>query len=178
MILKIPATENRQVRVFALNATAPAVTARLKTQSKDAFVSDLLGHPMEGGFDLVALSDLEGVGLSTYLIEGWEVPAEHLAGTRTKLDALEGYALILFTSAFYPRDVTLTIDPDLTLIGSYAEETADMTRTRLQSDAAEAYTGHVTPQKTDLLAPKAKGGSLVVAVLVIVVALILWWALS
>lgn len=176
MILDIPRMDDKLVRVFAINATADETTGRLKTQSKAQLVSQLLGHPVtEGGFDLVALDDLEGVGFGNYLIEGWDIPAKNLTDTRAKLDALEGYALVVFSSAFAARDISLTIGPELTLIGTYAEAPVDMHLVALESDAAQPYTGQA--RVSEVPATSRRGGSAVVLAFALLVGLVLWWAL-
>lgn len=178
MIIEIPQSENGLVRVFAVNADVDAIRNAVSAKGKAQVASALLGHPLsEGGFDLVALSDLEGVGLANYLIQGWDVPAEDLKDSRTKLDRLEGYVLLVFTSAFDFRNVTLTIGPDLTLIGTYAEERSDSSTIALESDAAAPYTG--VPSTTPPTPPHGRaGGSLIVVGLAVMAALILWWAFS
>lgn len=179
MKIAIPKHEDRLIRVFALNTNVQATHTALQTQTEAQFVSNLLDHPVgAGGFDLVQLSALEGCGFANYLTEGWDVPAENLMDTRARLDALEGYALLLFTSAFEVRDVTLTIGPDLTLIGTYAEAPVDMRFSALDSEAAQPYTG--TPPKTPASTPSKRhaGGSLVVVALFVLAGLIAWWAFS
>jgi hypothetical protein len=176
MDLSIPSNEHGLIRVFALNRSPAELSLALKTLSKTALASDLLGHDIAaGGAELFPVADLSGIGLSGYLADGYAVPMDQLKETRTKLDALEGYVLLVFSAAFEGHAVTLTPGPDLTLIGTFGETQPDMAMRAVESEAAQPYTG--APSATPPIPPKGRaGGSLVSVGLIVLVALILWWA--
>ena len=178
MDLSIPLNEHGLIRVFAVNRPAAELSNALKSQDKTTLVADLLGHEMtESGAELFPVSDLAGIGLSGYLADGYAVPLDQLSDTRAKLDALEGYVLLVFSAGFEGRAATLTLGPDLTLIGTFGETQPDMAVRPLDSDAAQPYSG--TSATTPTTTPKTRpSGSLVVAALVILAALLLWWILS
>lgn len=178
MDLQLPLNEHGLIRVFAVNRTAAELPLALKSQDKAALAAKLLGHDIaDGGAELFPVSDLSGIGLSGYLAEGYTVPDDQLRDARAKLDALEGYVLLVFSTAFEGRPTTLTLGADLTLIGTFGEAQPDMAVRPLESEAAQPYSG--TPSATPPAPPKRRAtGSLGVVGLFVLAALILWWALS
>jgi len=96
--LTISAGERGKIRVLAVNIAPAELTARIEAASKSAVVAELTGQALpDTGFDLVALRDLEGLGLSAYLTQGYALDAAQLEGHAAKLAALEGYVLVLFS---------------------------------------------------------------------------------
>lgn len=176
--LHIPNNEQGQVRVFAINRAATDVAGEIEKYGKMTFVSDLIDQELpEAGFELFPMTDLSGVGLSGYLGQGYDVPPEQIAKARAKLDALEGYVLLIFSSAFQGRDVTLTTTADLTLIGTFGEAQPNMQSLPIESGAAQAYSG--TPRLTPPVPPRGKAGNAMAIVgLIVITGLALWWALG
>ena len=161
--LEIPKGEIGQIRLFAVNRPIDELARDLRNDSKEALIADLLGRPMpEGAAELFPVSDLTGVGLASYLGDGYAVPREQISRDRARLDALDGYVLLLFSSAFDGHEATLDLGPELTMIGTYGE--------------AQPYTGaaDMTPKSP----PKGGAGGMIVLLAVIVlIGLILWWLL-
>ena len=177
MALHIPAHEQGVIYVFAVNRAPTQLRQALKTTGKDALVAELLDHTLPAtGTELIATADLTGVGLSGYLAEGYAVPDAQLKGMRAKLDALDGYVLLVFSSAFEGRETTLNVTPDVTYIGRFGEYQPDTTPLPLEADAAAPYTG-TPPDAAPVATPRARYGSAVVALLLVLAAGILWWAL-
>ena len=176
--MTIPKSERGLIRVFAVNRATAEVTQAIDDQGKPAVASDLLGSTVaQEGFELFPTADLSGVGLARYLGDGYAVAPDQLGPAHSKLDALEGYVLLLFSSAFEGRDVTLTPGPDVTLIGTFGEAQPDMTTHALESDAAQAYSG--TPRETPPPSTgKRSGGSLVVLLLMGAFAGVVLWILA
>ena len=178
--MSLTVTPNKQglIRVFAVNRPATEMRQAIDAQSKDAIATELLGTTLpDNGFELFPAADLAGVGLAGYLSEGHTIPADQLAGARSKLDALDGYVLLVFSSAFNREGASLKPSADLTLIGTYGEAQPDMTTRQIDSEAAQPYTG--MPQQAPATPPKSHAsGSLVVAALIVLAGLILWWALA
>ncbi len=175
--LEIPKGEIGQIRLFAVNRPIDELARDLRNDSKEALIADLLGRPMpEGAAELFPVSDLTGVGLASYLGDGYAVPREQISRDRARLDALDGYVLLLFSSAFDGQEATLDLGPELTMIGTYGEAQPDMSVTPLEADPAQPYTGaaDMTPKSP----PKGGAGGMIVLLAVIVlIGLILWWLL-
>lgn len=139
MTLTIPAHDRDGVRVFTADLT-PEDLRRDKARLAEALLGD--PHLDPAFIEIFDLADLSGVGLSGYLIEGLGVPEVALASDRARLDALKGPVLILLSKALHGREVALTPDPRLTLIGTYAEERAPVHFEPLPTAAAQ---GQLTP---------------------------------
>lgn len=174
MSLSVATLETGVIRVFALNRPPEEITRDLKTRGAERIAGDLLDTKIaSGGAEIVALADLTGVGLSGYLADGYAVPAEQLSEMRRKLDALDGYAMLVFSSAFDGRAATLTPGPDATLIGTFGEALPDNTPTALKAESAAPYTGQPGVPRTT--PASGKGGSLMVGILVVLVLLGALW---
>lgn len=177
MDLLITPNEHGLIRVFAVNRVPAEVSSALKAQDKIALAADLLGHPIaQGGAEVFPVADLSSIGLSGYLADGYAVPEDQLKAARAKLDALEGYVLLVFSAAFEGQAVALSPGPELTLIGTFGEARPEMPSLPLESDAAQPYTG--TPSPTPPIPPKGRaGGSLMIVGGIVLVALVLWLVL-
>jgi hypothetical protein len=136
--ITIPAHDRNGVRVVTANLTPDDLR-----RDKAALAETLLGDPhLDPAFiEIFDLADLAGVGLSAYLTEGLGVPVASISNP-AQLDALTGPVLILLSKALHGRDVTLTPDPRLTLVGTYAEERPPVHFEPLPTAAAE---GHLAP---------------------------------
>lgn len=177
MTIDIPANERGLIRVFAVNRPPQDIVAAFKTTTGKQIAEDLLGRPLaDNGIELFPVKDLSGVGLSGYLQEGYAVPAAQIAGHRQRLDALEGYVLLVFSDAFEGAATTLTPGPDVTLIGTFGEAQPDMSAIPLESAAAKVGSG-TTPEAPPP-APRNRAGSLMVALaLCALVVLAMLWGL-
>lgn len=115
----IPAHERDQVRVFSA-ALSPEEMAGDKARLAPALLGDADLDPTH--VELFDVADLSDVGLTGYLTEGLGVSDVALAPDRARLDEVTGPVLILLSRALHGRAATLTPDPRLSLIGTYAEE--------------------------------------------------------
>lgn len=177
-VLEIPAGERGRIRVFAVNKPAEEVRAQLAAAPKADVARQLLAAPHldTRSAEVFPVSDLEGVGLAQYLIDGYAVPKDTLAAERQKLEALEGYVLLLFSDSFGRAAATLAPGPDVTLIGTYAETLADMTQRPTLTPSAAPYSG--TPQLEPVTPPRGSGARmLLVLALATAAGLLLWWLL-
>ena len=138
MSLTIPAHDWDGVRVF----TAKLSPDDLR-RDKAALVAELLGNPdLDPAFvEIFDVADLSGVGLAGYLTDGLGVPEQAIPDP-ARLDALKGPVLILLSKALHGREVTLTPDPRLTLMGTYAEDRPPVHFEPLPTAAAQ---GQLTP---------------------------------
>jgi len=120
--------------------------------------------------EVIAVSDLEGVGLSRYLEEGYGIAPEELDGLRAWLDAERGAVMVLSARALGGAAQTLSPRAPLRLLASLAEERAPVSFAPLPSEAAA---GTVAPA-TASPAPRGSQGWLwlLIAVLAAVVAVV------
>lgn len=174
--IEIPRTETGVIRVFAISRPMAQMARTLRQQSKSALASALLGHDVaEHDVELFGLSDLAGVGLARYLSDGYDVDRAAIRADGARLDALDGYVLLLFSRVSDGGDVTLRADPDLTLIGSYAEPKAAHAAPAIATASAASYSG----VRADAAAPRrSRVGSALTAVIAIVILFFIWWTLT
>jgi len=86
---------------------------------------------------------------------------------KTKLEALDGWVLILFSRAFQDAAATLTPASTLTLIGTYSETGTDWRATEtIDTDSAKPYSA---PPETTKKRPSDAAMSGRVATLVLIV---------
>ena len=171
--IPIPAHDRDGLRVF----TARLTPDDLK-RDKASLVASLLNDPdLDPAFvEIFDLADLSGLGLAGYLAEGLGVP-ESAITDRARLDALSGPVLILLSKALHGRAVTLTPDPRLTLVGTYAEARPPVHFEPLPTTAA---TGHLTPYLPPDQTPQRPTSALLLmgAALVLIGGVALWLALG
>lgn len=171
--IQIPRAEHGTIRVFAISRPIADMARALKQQSKATLASEYLGTEVTADdIELFALSDLTGVGLHGYLSEGYDVDKDALRADRARLEALDGYILLVFSRISAQGDVVLKPASVLTLIGTYAEPKAKYGAAPLPTDAAKPYSG-VTAQAQ---APRrSRVGSVFTAAGALLALLILWW---
>jgi hypothetical protein len=167
--------ETGVIRVFAISRPMATMARRLKQQPKLALASELLGHDVApDDFELFAVSDLTGVGLPGYLSDGYDVDKAAVRADRQRLDALDGYVLLLFSRVSNEGDVTLRPDRDLTLIGSYAEPKAAHVAAPIVTGAAKPYSG---AQRKATAAGRSRVGSALTALVAVAILTFIWWTL-
>lgn len=177
--LNIPRGDRGQIRVFAVNAPAQDVAAMLTKAPKSDVARDLLGAPHldTRSAEIFPVKDLEGLGLAQYLVDGYAVPEGTLVDDRAKLEALEGYVLLLFSDSFAGSEAVLSPGARLTYIGVYSETLPDNVQRPVHTPSAAPYSG---VPATDP-AGAARGGAartLTVLALATAAGLLLWWLFS
>ncbi len=173
--VEISRTEHGVIRVFAISRPMTEMTRLLMQHAKGELASEFLGHTVsDRDIELFALSDLAGIGLPAYLSDGYDIDKKAVRLDHARLEALDGYVLLLFSSVSNDGDVSVVPTADLTLIGTYAEPKAEHTTAPIDSDAAKPYSGVTdTPQ-----APRrSRVGSIFTAVTALLALLLLWWIL-
>lgn len=95
--------------------------------------------------------DLEGIGLTGFLIEGIGIDETQIAPDRARIDAITGSVVIIRGAAFEGAHVPLTPKPPLTHFGSWSMTPAATTMEPLRSEAA---TGTLPP--ADLPVPPSR----------------------
>lgn len=175
-MIKVPRHEQGTTRVFALSM--PQDKARA-LRDDPAHQQALLGVETlnSAGVEVFPLSDLGDLGLAGYLREGVDAQEAQLRRDRAKLAALEGWVMLVHSSAFAGNAVTLSPAPELTLIGAYSQTPAETETIPLEAEAAQPYTGTPAPAAPQA-GEKNSSGKIVVAVLIVLALLLLWWGLS
>ena len=119
----LPAFAPKLALVLAVNEAEPGLEAAKTDAAKRAVIETLLGK--EGvklsHVDLMAIDDLDELGLSGYLAEGPGIADSELAPHRARLDALIGYVLVLYSGAF-KTDTDITLGKELTLIATLKQD--------------------------------------------------------
>ncbi|KAF0114698.1 MAG: hypothetical protein FD150_1407 [Rhodobacteraceae bacterium] len=172
--LSIPALDRNLVRVFSV-ALTPVEMQRGKASLAPALLGDAdLDPAYVELFDIAELSD---IGLAGYLTEGLGVPDAALTADRARLDALKGPVLILLSKALHGREVTLTLDPRLTLISTYLEERPPVHFEPLPTAAAQGVLTPPVPPSSPL--QRLTLAFVLLSVALVLVALVaVWLALS
>lgn len=153
--LTLPAHESNVIRVFAINKPVAEVALALETLPKPDLARQLLGNPHldTARAEIFPVSDLTGMGLAGYLVEGYAAQEAHISPDRAKLDALEGYVLLLFSNNSTGTSTTLNPGSNLTLIGTYSEYQPPTGTGAITSDSAKPYSGtpgtpHAPPKRS------------------------------
>lgn len=182
--MRVEPYERGRLHVFAVNRPKseianvfePAETGADRLQPKAELLADLTGfNGLEpAGAELIPLADLEGLGLSGYLIEGLDIPAANLEGSKRKLDALEGYALLLSSHAFQGRSFALAENASLTHIVSLTQPGTDWSSAgAIETEAARPHTGpSVSPRDARHRAQRI--GGIIVAVFLLAIGAFVW----
>lgn len=170
----VPALERDRIRVFSA-----ALSPEEMQRDKALLVAALLGDPdLDPAYvELFDVADLSDIGLAGYLNEGLGVPGAALVSDRTRLEALTGPVLILLSKALHGREVRLTPDPRLTLIGTYTEDRPPVHFEPLPTSAAE---GVLNPASPPLPSPRRPMGAFVLLglALLLVAAAAVWLAVA
>ena len=169
--IKILRGEQGVIRVFAVSRPMADMARALKQQPKKALAATLLNQPVsDDDFELFALSDLSGVGLPRYLSDGYDVDRDALHRDRARLEALDGYVLLLFSRVSDEGDITLAPAADLTLIGSYAEPKARHAAAPIRTASAKQQ-----PGKGSAATGRSRAGSILTGVTALLLLLLIWW---
>ena len=129
-LISIPANENGLVRLFALSmddAEAKALRANKSGSDGQRPLERVLGceDMNHAHVEVFAVADLGDMALTDYLIEGAGVLPATLEVDRTKLASLDGWVLVVYSSAFDGHAQEASPSPQLTLIGTYAQDQTD-----------------------------------------------------
>ncbi len=113
--------------------------------------------------DIFPVSDLEDLGLYGYLSEGCGVSEDQL--DRTKLEAIEGWVMVLRSAALGGRSATLSLDPRLHLIGLFTEEATNWSGGTIETESAKPFSA---PQSPPVYNKPSRIGSAVIAILILI----------
>ncbi len=177
--LHIPRGETGVIRIFAINRPVTEMGALIREKGAEGAAQALLQNDTvnPATIELFPISDLEGVGLPGYLIDGYAVDEAQIGPDRVRLDALDGYVMIVFSDSFDGRETTLQIGPDLTFISSYTEFLPDMKQSAIPTESALPYSG--APGMVPPTPARGPAGSVMVVMgLIVAIGLGLWWLLT
>ncbi|MDU8909707.1 aspartate carbamoyltransferase catalytic subunit [Aestuariicoccus sp. MJ-SS9] len=167
--MEINGSETGVVRLFHLDLPPEAVD-RFTTQAGTGewpLQYGLGAKRLRPAFvELVAIRDLEGMALSSYLVEAHNVQGTDFKAARAQIDALKGHVLVLPSQAFDNTSQTLTIRTPLRWIGTFTEAGPRKSAARLTSRSARGVTG-TGP------APVGKGVSLALKIVLAVLAAVI-----
>lgn len=176
--IDIKANEHATIRVFAVNKAPSEITDTLATMPKADLARQLLGDPHldTSSTEIFPVSDLTGMGLGAYLSEGYAVQPKQIARDRSRLDALDGYVLLLFSDSFAGKSARLAPGEALTLIGTYTEVQPASSAGPIAAESAKPYTGPAPAAKQ---APKRSpnGSAAIVVLIAALLGVALWWLL-
>jgi len=133
-------TDRNAVHIFSLSMPASEAEA-LKTPEA---LSSVLGTPLSrpDQAEVLDTADISSMGLTGYLLAGFDVDPEAAAQQRARLDALTGHVLLLRAAALPPGGATLSPAPALTHIATLPELNAlPPAMTPLRSDGAKGTLG-------------------------------------
>ncbi|WP_120502166.1 hypothetical protein [Roseovarius sp. EL26] len=166
---EISADEVGLVRLFQIDLPADQVEAFSDDLQK---VQRALGATQLNTdyVEVFAVSDLTGLGLAGYMAEGLGIAKQDFAAERVRLDALEGHILVILSKAFEQTVQTLTPKVPLRWVGTYAEESANVTFEPLPDKSAQG----VAPVAVKKTASNAAIQGRVATVVLIFLALFVW----
>ena len=126
----------------ALRALAPPARGDGGPPPLAGAVPDLLGSPAldPAQAELFDLRDLAGLGLSGYLMQGYDIPEARLAPHRAAFDALGGFVLLLRSEAA-PEGAPLAPAAGLRFLARLETARPEISVTPLLSDTARGWGG-------------------------------------
>lgn len=168
-ILTVTPGERRVVRLFDLDM-APEHIRFLKSEpgalAQALGVSDIDPDHAE----ILKVSDLEELGLATYLTEGAGIPEAEIAADRDRLAALKNHVLVVLSRAFGDRAETIRPREGIRPIAIYGQPATDWTATPIPTDSAAP--GRTPPREARAAARRT--GGLVFAAVMVLLAVMLW----
>jgi len=128
--MNITATEHGVVRLFAVEGAQgfdhAALCAALGISNLD---------PVQ--VDIIAISDLDELGLEGYLTLGMGIPAIDVEAMRPQIAALTGTVALIRSAAFKNQAVILTPQAPLRWIASFGETALDTTAKPMKTASAQ-----------------------------------------
>ncbi|KAA9010551.1 hypothetical protein [Histidinibacterium aquaticum] len=164
--MTVPENEHGHARVFAVD---------LRDEEAEGFrqrIGDALGaEPEEGKYEYFPVSNLEGLGLAGYLVEGLGMEADQVRADTGRLNAIKGYVLIVLSSGV--RGKTLTPGSPLRWIGTYSEPVRVGSMDKLRSESAAGRSEEKEPAPPPKRSDAAMSGRIAVAAIAVLLLLVL-----
>lgn len=171
--LYITPADRTHAFVFLVDLPEPEAAAFAEDSAR---VGEALGTVIDATFLITfPLSDLAGVGLTEYLVEGMGLDEAAVDADILTLDAARGRVVILQGQAFMGETLDVTAHPPLTHLGTYPEAGAPILMEPLRSEAAKGQLAQGKPAKSQA---RISGmvATLVLIFLALFVALFIWLA--
>lgn len=141
--MEIPEGERGIARVFAIDADPQE--AKALEDDPAGLIAPLLGverlEPQH--VEVFPVSNLEGIGLAGYLVDGLGAREEEVRPDAARLDGLTGHVAIVLSRAFGGARTTVTPRAPLRWIGTYSEPPQVASMDKLHTASAM---GTVTPR--------------------------------
>lgn len=175
---EIKAHEHGVVRLFAVDLPAAEVDG-FATPGADGWpLRDALGadtlDPDE--IEVFPVSDLTGLGLPGYMIEGLGIAEADVAEDRARLDALKGHVAVVRSRAFGGVAQEITPRAPLRWIGTYVEERAPVQFSPLPDEAARGAAPAPERRAPSQAAMSGRVAMLALLVIFALVAVMVWIA--
>lgn len=173
--IHIKPTEHGVVRVFDVDLP-PEQIKPFNRRNGTWPLQDALGAGTldPAHVDLIAVEDLDELGLAGYLSEGHGISADDLRDMRGRLAALSGHVLIVTSRAFGGEEQTLSPRAPLHLVATFTEDRPPVSFDPLPSQAARGVTGGKPPPSDAAMSGRV--ASIALLVLFLLVALVVWVA--
>jgi hypothetical protein len=154
--LTVAPNERPVLRVFSLEMPRAVAMALRDAPWRDTLLGAQLGLDRldPAHVEIVDTSDLTGVGLAGLLVEGHGADQAQVAADRSRLDAVQGCAMIVASGAFDGAAVTIHPKPDVHFVGVYRE---DVPAVRFEPLPAGSAQGSLNPDPPPPL-PAARSG--------------------
>ncbi|WP_373635760.1 hypothetical protein [Yoonia sp. SS1-5] len=173
MTLTIPANDFGQIRVFEMrDQPSDAILSKSSDGLLQLFGTDALDPTY---VDIIKIADLSSMQLTDYITQGYDMePAPHDVQA---VNGIEGYAILVMSSATRGQEVSLTLPASVRHVTTYVPEAQITVVEPLRSDAADGVIADppAKPAKSD-----ARVGGMVATlaliVLFLLVALMIWVA--
>ncbi len=139
--------EAGKVRVYALSLSD--AEARAMRDDETAQAAALGVDRIDAAYtEVFRVADLDQLGLAGYLRDGNGVNPDQIETDRSKLAALDGWVMIVYSRAFAGQSLQLAPIPALTHIGTYTEGGPDPVRARQgrrRQDHGDRRSGRADP---------------------------------
>ena len=174
--IRVPQAEHGVVRVFAIDLPETEVAPFADPDGDRWPLKDALGaETLEPDrVEVVRLGDLDEIGLTAYLEEGYGIPAEELTTDAPRLSGLKGHVAVLPSSAFRGKAQTLTVSHPLRYVGAYRERGTPISFEPLPAGSARGTLSGTPAQQPPPQTPRIGLYALLAALGVLFVAVVTW----
>ncbi len=140
--------ERGVVRIFALTIEAGGIKAFRAPGAIDTALG--VQNVVTEYVEVFPITDLAGVGLAAYLVDGCGVPETVVEPERERLDAIEGHVMVVLSRAFDGNPAQIQPAGQLRLIGTFSETPVDWSGNGpIETQSARPGSGTATaPRKT------------------------------
>ncbi|ROU02566.1 hypothetical protein [Histidinibacterium lentulum] len=168
-VMYVPEHERGQVRLFAVDLPAEEADGWGTAENVAAALG--VEKLVEGQWEYVAVSGLEGLGLAGYMEEGLGVDPAQLRDDLPRLAELTGHVLIVLSAAVRGR--TLRPRAPLRWIGTYGEPVSVAPMEKLRSASAEGWIDQPRKGPSDA-AMSGRIATIAILVLLALVGVMVW----